>query len=195
MWVFFNKFFMYRKLLVILIYFLIPSFIYANFDFNKNCNNTFNLIFNLQFDEAVKIIEKEKQVNPDNQLVYYFENYIDFLKTITSDSENDYLIFRNGFDYRFDKLKQSNKNSPYFFYTQADIHFQFAILAFKFNDYFLASYHFFKAYTFIHSNFKKHPDFYQNYKLIGVFNLLLGSVPPDSGSPIYLTLKETLIPE
>ncbi len=167
------------KLLLILIYFFTPFFIYANFDFNKNCNNTFDLILNLQFDEAVKIIKKEKQVNPNNQLVYYFENYIDFLKTITSDSESDYKIFQTKFNYRFNKLKQSNQNSPYFLYTQADIHFQSAIISFKFNDYLLASYHFYKAYKFIYSNFNKHPDFYQNHKLIGAFNLLLGSVPSD----------------
>ncbi|MBE9467598.1 MAG: tetratricopeptide repeat protein [Bacteroidetes bacterium] len=168
---------MIKKLIIILVYFFIPELIFANFDFNKNCNNTFKLILDLQFDEAIKFTKVEKQINPDNKLVYYFDNYVYFLKTIASDSENDYLIFKNKFDFNYNKLKKANQNSPYFLYTQADIHFQSAILSYKFKDFILASYHFYKAYKLISLNFKKHPDFYQNYKLTGSFNLLLASIP------------------
>ncbi|MCK5823433.1 MAG: hypothetical protein KAG95_05475 [Bacteroidales bacterium] len=168
---------MYRKLLIILACLFIHSSIFANFDFNKNCNNTFRLILNLQFNDALKNIELEKKVNPDNKLVYYFENYINFLKTLTFDTEDDYFAYKNKVDYNLNKLKQANNKSPYFIYTQADIHFQSAILSYKFKDFFLASYHFYKAYKLIYSNFEKYPEFYQNYKLIGSLNLLISSVP------------------
>ncbi|RLD61740.1 MAG: hypothetical protein DRJ01_07365 [Bacteroidetes bacterium] len=170
---------MYRKLIFIFACLIIHSSIFANFDFNNNCNKTFCQILNLEFDKAKRNIENEKKVNPENKLIYYFENYLSFFKTITSDSEDCYFAYKNKFKNNLYNLEKANKESPYYLYTQADLHFQTAILSYKFKDYIFASYHFYKAQSLIILNYKKHPNFYQNHKLIGSINLMINSIPSD----------------
>ena len=39
-------------------------------------------IINLNFDEALLILESQKNINPDNSFILLNENYIDFLKIL-----------------------------------------------------------------------------------------------------------------
>ena len=79
-----------RYLLIILTLLLISKSTFADFLWNKNCKEAYSLSIQLKFDKAHLILEKEKKENPNNNLVYFIENYSDYLK-IQIGEENQIL--------------------------------------------------------------------------------------------------------
>ena len=77
------------SILFILFYFAIVANA-QTFDFNANCQHAYQSIFKLKIDEGLQILEKEKKENPKNQLVYFIENYADFLKLYINDNNTLY---------------------------------------------------------------------------------------------------------
>jgi hypothetical protein len=78
---------------------------------------------------------------------------------------------------RLDKLRDGNQQSPYYLYTQADIHLQWAFCKIKFGEYVSAVFEVKKAYSMLQANQKKFPDFRPNVKSLGLLHTLFGAVP------------------
>ena len=74
-------------------------------------------------------------------------------------------------------LKKSDKNSPYYLYSQSEIHLQWAFSRLKFDDYISAAYEFVRAYYLLERNIELYPDFVLNKKGLGVLHSVLGVVP------------------
>ena len=64
--------------------------IYADFLWNKKCINAYSLIIQLKFDKAKLILDEEIKENPNNSLVYFIENYGDYLKSLISEEKKDF---------------------------------------------------------------------------------------------------------
>ena len=67
-----------RQCLVIFCFFCLKS-TFADFQWNENCKQAYQLNIELKFDRAHTILEKKKE-NPGNSLVYFIENYSEYLK-------------------------------------------------------------------------------------------------------------------
>ena len=74
-------------------------------------------------------------------------------------------------------LESKNEDSPYYLYSQAEIHLQWAFSRLKFDQYSTAAYEFIKAYNLLEENQKIFPDFTLNKKGLGLIHALLGAVP------------------
>ena len=147
------------------------------FDFNANCQHAYQSIFKLKIDEGLQILEKEKKENPKNQLVYFIENYADFLKLYINDNNTLYDNLLPKFSARIDKLKNGNKNSPFYLYTQADIHLQSALCKIKFGDNLSAVFEVKKAFTLLQENQQKFPTFKPTIKSLGLLHTIFGAIP------------------
>jgi tetratricopeptide (TPR) repeat protein len=147
------------------------------FEYTANCKQAYQAIFKLKLNEGLLLIAKEKKDNPKNLLPYFIENYADFLKLYINDNEKLYASITPKFESRLDKLETGNKNSPYYLYTQADIHLQSALCKIKFGDYLSAVFEVKKAYAMLQDNQKKYPDFKPNLKSIGLLHTIFGAVP------------------
>ncbi|HNY07015.1 MAG TPA: hypothetical protein PKL64_02900, partial [Bacteroidales bacterium] len=65
---------------IIALIFLFSGFYsYGNYDFNANCRRAYSSILSLKFTEGKALLHREKLLNPQNDLPYYIENYVDFL--------------------------------------------------------------------------------------------------------------------
>jgi hypothetical protein len=160
-----------------IIFLLLSKTIFASFDMNDRMQKTYTHIINLEFDAAKQLISLEQTNNASNGFIQLHENYIDFLTVLIGE---DYAYFEkteNQKAIRIDLLEDNDENSPYYLYSQAEIHLQWAFARLKFEDYITAAYEFVKAYYLLEENSELYPDFVLNKKGLGLLYSLLGAVP------------------
>jgi hypothetical protein len=166
------------KLFLILLQLCIVSQINAQeFIYNENCQNAYQAIFKLKIQEGRKLLDQEKLTNPSNLMPYFIGNYADFLSIYISENESLFKIYAKNKDIRMDKLVNGNKKSPYYLYTQAGLHLQWAFTRIKFGEYFTAVFEVKKAYTLLKENQEKFPNFKPNQKDLAFLKTLFGAIP------------------
>lgn len=158
---------------------LISNQVFATFSFNQNCAKAYEYIIGLQFKEAKKIIEKEREINPKNNIPHLLENQIDFLTAFISEEQADFKRLINNKEKRLEILSRDDFSSPYYLYIQAEIHLHSAFTRFKFREYLSSAYEIHKAYKLLEENAKKFPDFKPNLKNLGLLHAMLGAVPEE----------------
>ncbi|MDG2139351.1 MAG: hypothetical protein P8J77_04035 [Flavobacteriales bacterium] len=166
-----------RKQILLLICIFSVGFSYADFDMNNNMREAYSNIISLNFQLAQEMIDQEKISNPENGLIYLNENYIDFLTLLISEDKSLYSSRKLNKNRRLNNLRKNNKETPYYLFSQAEIHLQWAFTRIKFKEYFLAAYELQKAYKLLKKNNQLYPDFMLNKKSMGLLHVLIGSVP------------------
>src|SRR5690554_2280104 len=161
----------------ICLYFFNNSVVAQDFTYNSRCESAYQAIFKLKIQEGNQILFKERQLNKNNLLPYFLENYSDFLALYISDDNALYNRLSHKKDERLKILASGDSNSPFYLYTQASIHLQWAIIKVKFGDYFSAIFDVRKAYRLLITNQEKFPDFLPNNKDLALLNTLFGAIP------------------
>lgn len=163
-------------------------------DFNLNCERAYTHIIALKADSATYYLNQEKRLNPSNHIIYLLDNYMDFLEIYTSGSTKLYEAKKSSFDDRISSLKKADNSSPYYLYSQAEIHLQSAVLHIKFGEYFACIFDAKKALKKLEQNQKDFPDFMPNNKSLGTLYTILGSIPEQyQGGLEFLGLKGSVL--
>jgi hypothetical protein len=149
----------------------------TTFDFNKECREHYQAIFNLQFQKAEKFIAAQKASQPVNAAVFYLEQQILFYKAFISEEDADFLKFRSEFDLRHDAYNSVPGGNPWAGYATSEMYLQSAILKLKRKEYLTAGYQLRKSYKIAVSNQEKFPSFIPNLKTLGFFHAVIGAVP------------------
>jgi len=131
----------------------------------------------LDFTPAQDLLQISKATDPSNPLNYYFENYIDFLSLFILEQEDLYESRRNNKSFRLKKIRDTNPNSPYYLFAQAEVLLQWSLIKFKFEEYFSAFSDISKAYKLLEENHERHPDFVLNYRGLGLIHSIVGTFP------------------
>ena len=139
--------------------FLLPLFLFSQFDFDNNCREAYQSILSLHFNEAGKQLNVEKTMHPSNLIPVYLENYIDFLKVFIGEEPSVFEKFRKAFEMRSDLLKRGNMDSPYYWYCLGNMRIQFAVCRMKFGEYGSAVLDFSRANSDLKENAHLYPDF------------------------------------
>ena len=166
-----------KQLLILLILILSSFASEAAFTFNDNCKQAYTDVMNLRFRQAESRMQTEKKLNPDNQVPYIIENYIDFLKVLIGEEEKDFINLKNNKEQRLQKLAVQGKESPWFLYSQSLIYLQSGVARIKFSEYVNASLDINRAYRLLTENQRKYPDFVMNKAGLGILHSLIGTVP------------------
>ena len=149
----------------------------ASFQFNKNIQDCYLHIIDLEFDQAKEILAKEQVINSYNGLILLQENYIDFLTVLIGEDQEYFKQKSRSKKERLDKLKMKDKSSPYYLYCQAEIHLQWAFSRLKFEDYLTAAYEIQRAYALLKKNKILFPNFEHNRKSLALIYTIVGSIP------------------
>ncbi|HUH75448.1 MAG TPA: hypothetical protein VLZ75_13720 [Chitinophagales bacterium] len=157
--------------------FLASNAFAQQFVYNAQCQNAYQSIFKLKIKEGNQLLFNEKQINKENLLPYFLENYADFLILYISDDANLYKKLLPKKDERINILSEGNRNSPFFLYSQASIYLQWAFIKIKFGDYFSAVWDVKKAYSLLKENKEKYPQFAPNDKDLALLNTIFGAIP------------------
>lgn len=149
----------------------------AGFQYNQQCSKAYRLLMNLQLDEAQKILNTEKTQNPANRLTLLLDNYADVLKIFITEESAEFNRLEPNKTRRLNALEDSDKNSPYYRYAQAEINLQWALVRLKFEQYVKAFWEIQKAYKLLTENQRLYPNFYPNLKSLGAIHAMTGTVP------------------
>lgn len=172
--------------ILIVLCFASPFISKANFDFNSNCLNAYNNVFDFKLATAQALINNEKKSKPNNSIIPLIENYIDYFTLLSSESKSQFDQLKGKKSARLSQISNDNdRSSPYFLYAQAEINLQWALIRGRYGEYFNAAMEIKKANSLLVENVKKFPNFQLNYKGLGLINAVLGNLPDG-------TLKSTL---
>lgn len=149
----------------------------ANFDFNSNCVNAYNAIFDLRIKDAEVLIQREKAQNPQNAIPVLLENYVDFFTLLSSERKADYDRLKQRRDSRLSYLSKQDRNSPYYLFAQAEVLLQWGMLKSRFQDFMSSGLDVKRADNLLDENQKKYPTFLPNKKSSGLIDVILGSIP------------------
>ncbi|MBC8112027.1 MAG: hypothetical protein H7Y04_13280 [Verrucomicrobia bacterium] len=147
------------------------------FYFSPQLTSAYTELLKLKTVRASGIIAANLQKKPADGIAIYLENYIDFIHLLISEDENLYKQISDNEHLRLDKLRNLDKNSPYFLFTQAEIRLQWAMVKLRFGDNLGAARGFQKSYKLLKENEEKFPDFLPNKKTLGLLYVVLGAVP------------------
>lgn len=134
-------------------------------------------ISSLKINSGANQINLIKLNDPDNAMVYYVENYIDFFTLFIQEDAVKYKALIKNRDIRLQKIKNSDPNSPYFLFCQAEIILQWATIKLKFDDKINAARDVYEAYKLLEKNKEKFPNFVENNKSLSIIHALAESVP------------------
>ncbi len=147
------------------------------FEYSATAVETYELIFSLRFQEAKESLVRLKITEPDNLIVHSLGNYMDCLSLFIGEQNKTFEKIKQHKQQRLAAIKKGDRQSPYFLYTQADIHLQWAITRVKFEEYFQAVMEIKRAFHLLERNEQLHPDFMPNKKNLGLLHALIGTVP------------------
>lgn len=149
----------------------------VDFILNTRCNNAYQQILSLKFDEARENLSAERIENPQNIYVDYLENYIDFLSVFISGDETLFKTLEKNKSKRIDRVSKLTPTSPYRNFILGNINLQWAFARLKFDEYFTAAFEFKKAYRLLTENQKNFPYFLPNNITLGVLHIIIDLTP------------------
>lgn len=149
----------------------------AYYQFNKNCEQAYNQLIQLNFDSANYFIQQEKTVQPHNLIPVLLENYQDFLQIVLFENESLFDQKEEQKNNRLDIWKTGPKDSPWYLSGQAQIKLQWAFSRVIFDEYFSAATEINSAYHLLEENKKLHPGFLEDNMGIGILHAMIGVVP------------------
>lgn len=146
-------------------------------EFTDDLKSAYNDAISLKLMSASKRIEDIKLADPDNDLVYLIEDYIDFFTLFIQEEEEAYRKLKDNKDRRMLKLERSDKSSPYYLFAQAEVHLHWATVRLKFDEKLAAAREVYKAYHLLKKNQERFPAFIANKKSLSVIHALAESIP------------------
>ncbi len=168
-------------ILLITLNLLVTSSIAQYVIVNDNCKVAYTNILSLRFDEAQKVIQTEKIINPNNIFIPYLENYIDFLKITISEDEHLFDSIENRISERTNEIKKLVDTSRFKNYFLGNISLQWALVNIKFGNYATGSIKINKAYRLLEANNNMFPNFKPNSITLGILHIMIGIVPDSYG--------------
>lgn len=170
-----------QKAVAFLILFFLAFDGYSQTAFTPKCKKAYTTIAALEFKKAEEILNAEKYVDPDNQVIVFLEDYIDFLKVFISEKATLYEKALDKRDKRLDKIDQLPEENPFKKYLKGEIYLHWASIKGKMGDRFSAAVDLNKAYRLLKENHEQFPEFVPGYAGLGVIEVLIGTIPEKYG--------------
>jgi hypothetical protein len=147
------------------------------FDFNNRCKEAYQALISLRIQEGNALLQAELRDNPNNLIPVFLANYDDCMTLLFNGDAKEFSKRKEHLAERLDQMEEGDKNTPWYRYTKAALHFQWAMVHIRFNEYFSAGTNFRKSFLLLKENQKFYPSFRNNQVLLGVEQALVGTVP------------------
>lgn len=154
-----------------------PNFGQGKLVITKTLEDAYRDITALRIKEGRSKLQHSDFIAQQNMLGYYIENYIDFFTLFIQEDQALYKKYLPNRNFRLQKIKSADQNSPYYLFCQAEIILQWAIIKLKFNDKISAARDVYEAYNLLTQNQKKFPDFILNNKSLSIVHALSENIP------------------
>jgi len=153
----------------------IPAF--GQYEYSPSCVRAHALVTSLKFEEARLVLDSVKTNDPENLVPVLLENYIDFLTIIVGENEVVFDSLKHHLPERIDRLKDGDKESPWYRSMIAQVYLQWAFARVKFGEYFTAGREIRRAFLLLEENQEYHPGFLPDKVGLGIMHALIGTIP------------------
>lgn len=166
---------------LVTLFFVTPLLTAQQVHVDSLCRKAYVEILSLRFAPAIKILNAEKQLDPENVYVDYLNNYMDFLRVFIGENPALFDKLTNSFSNRYNRVKQLPDTSRYKNLLLANMNLQWAFARLKFRQYFTAAWELNRAYRMLTDNVNRFPRFLPDYITLGVLHVMIGLVPDKYG--------------
>jgi hypothetical protein len=158
---------------------MFSSAVSAKYDYvlNNNLKTAYQKINQLRFDEAKSILAKERKADPENLMVDFVEDYIDFYTLLVNGSTSSFNRLSKNKDRRMQRFAKGPILSPYHIFAKAEIQMHWGIVRGVYGDQFSAFRELRNAYKILQTNQKQFPNFMPNYKSLGTLRTIFSAIP------------------
>jgi len=166
-----------REVFLLLFASLFCSVQSQNYIVNEDFLKTYDYVLKFEKEKAIAAIQQQKSKPHENLLLYYIESGLYFVEAFLSETNDSRKEWTSRMPLWESKFKSGNKQSPYYNYCIAQLYFQKGLLGLKFQEYIQAGLDIRKAARMLDDNYEKFPDFYIQYKELGLLHCFVGNIP------------------
>jgi tetratricopeptide (TPR) repeat protein len=166
-----------RSFFFALLFFLTAFTAGAQFNFSQNCRKAYSALTAFDVHQAHFFINREKSLASENKIIFYLEDYSDFMEILFLEDQVQFDRYKKIRDNRLRLISRDATISPYKNFTQASILIHSSILKLKFGENFSAATDVQKAYKLLNENEKNFPDFFPTQMLLLPLKATIGTVP------------------
>ncbi len=168
-----------RLFCLLLMFFITPILLSAQYtyEFSPAVRSAYDAALSLRFEEAKTQCANIRKADPNNLIIYFVEDYIDFFTVFINEDYEEFKRLEKNKGDRLQKIRQGSSQSPYFNYCQAEIQLHWALARLKFEEYFTAFIEVKNAYKLLQQNEEQFPNFIANKKSLGVLHAFVGTIP------------------
>jgi tetratricopeptide (TPR) repeat protein len=149
----------------------------GKFEVTEDIREAYKMVIDLRLEPAKQKIEAIKENDPDNLLVYFVENYIDFFQIFILEEKEDFKRLEKNKNLRLEKIRSGDTKDPFYLFCEAEINIHWAIARLKFNEKIKAAGEMYRAYSLLEENKKRFPDFVYNDKSLSIIHVMAQSLP------------------
>lgn len=156
---------------------LLISTTQAAYQFTPLCQEAMQKILDLKFKDARLLIESERKAHPDNGYVIFLEHYSEAIELIITEEPSLYKQFIDHLDSRLNEMDALDEGAADFNWLKAEMLFHAGLAQIKFGTRISGVAKIFNSYRIIRDHRKEYPDFWQNQKLTGIYNIIFDNIP------------------
>lgn len=130
--------------------------------------------FSLELKKSNLLLKNEN----DSHLKILLQDYNDVLELLIDEDFDLFDKYEERAEERLNWVDDNiDKKSPWHNLVKAEIKFHWGVVNFKFNNEITSVWQINQAHSLIKENQKKHPEFTENLKTLGVFHIIIGALP------------------
>ena len=170
---------MFKYTLIIFLVTIFSSTASAKYDYilNNNLKTAYQKVNQLRFNEAKTILAKERKANPENLMVDFVEDYIDFYTLLVNGSTTSFNQLAPNKAKRMKRFEKGPLLSPYHIFVKAEVQMHWGMIRGIYGDQLTAFRELRNAYKILQTNQKQFPNFMPTYKSLGTLRTIFSAIP------------------
>lgn len=140
-------------------------------------NQAYDELLSLKFAKGNATLDRHKEQYQNNPFYLLVNNYSQSLYMLLYEDQSFYQKNKNQYNQAIKILSKQKFDENWKRLIEAELRFQAGLIKLRFNDEFSASWELKQSYQILQKLDQNNPEFLHHKKLMGLFQLFLGSVP------------------
>lgn len=137
----------------------------------------YDQILSFHLTDALHTIERIASEDSSNLMRYYLADLREFFIVFATEDEKRFAQYQEASEARLEAIKRGDETSPYYLYTQAEVHLHMSVLRFRFGENFGAATALNRGFKLLKRNERRFPGFAPNLKDLGMLRAGVGTIP------------------
>lgn len=165
-----------RFILFLTTFFYLPAVALASeLTFTESHREVYLHYLRLEFENGHELLLEA--TDPENGNTLYLKSYYEWFHLLINGREATLETFEKTTEERLSTWQHYDESSPYFRFLQAELYLHLGTAQLFFEQRWSAVWNIRRAYKLLQKNQEQHPDFLDNYKSLGLLEVIFGAVP------------------